>query len=323
MKKRTKFAIIGGGNIGGSLVYLIAMKNLGDVVILDVQTSQAQGKALDISQASSLLGSSVKVLGTSNYQDLEGADVVFITAGIARTPGMSRDDLLTANAAIIRYIAASIKPYAYEALVIVITNPVDIMVWLCQQVTGFAPNKVIGLSGVLDTARFRYFLAQHLEVTPLDITTLVLGGHGDTMVPLISHTSVGGVPLVNLIEQGAISAAAIERVIERTRDGGAEIVSLLKNGSAYYAPASSALAMAESYLHDHKKIMCCAALLQGEYGKENIYLGVPVVIGGNGVEQVVQLSLNAAESSAFEHSAATVQTNLRLLPEYFEQKRTS
>ena len=310
---RRKIALIGGGNIGGTLAHLIALKELGDVVILDRTEGTAKGKALDIEQSSPIDGADFRFSGTSDYKDIEGADVVIITAGIPRKPGMSRDDLIATNFEVIKGVAENIKKYAPNSFVIVVTNPLDVMVQAFQKVSGFPPNKVVGMAGVLDSARFKFFLSEKLNVSVEDITTFVLGGHGDTMVPLIRYTSVSGIPISEIVKMGWLSQAELDQIVTRTKNGGAEIVQLLQNGSAYYAPASSAIEMAESYLKNKRKILPCAAHLNGEYGIKDLYVGVPVIIGANGVEKVIEISLDASEKKMFESSVNSVLELLKIL----------
>ncbi|MDA0902374.1 MAG: malate dehydrogenase [Proteobacteria bacterium] len=305
--RRNKIALVGAGNIGGTLAHLIGLKNLGDVVVLDINEGTAAGKALDIEQSSVVEDFDSNMIGTSDYKDIKDADVVIVTAGIARKPGMSRDDLVATNTKIIKSVAEGIRDNAPNAFVIVITNPLDAMVGVMQKVTGFAANKVVGMAGVLDSARFGLFLAREFNVSVEDVRTFVLGGHGDTMVPLVRYSSVSGIPLPDLIEMGWISKERVEEIVQRTRDGGAEIVKLLGNGSAFYAPASSAVEMAESYLLDKRKILPVAAQLNGEYGVKDLYIGVPVIIGKNGVEKIVEVKLNKEEQTMFDNSVAAVQ----------------
>ncbi len=307
MIKRNKIALIGAGNIGGTLAHLIGLKELGDIVVLDVVKGTGQGKALDLEQSSIVESFNSNIIGTDNYEDIAGSDVVIVTAGIARKPGMSRDDLMATNSKIISIVGEGIKKYAPDAFVIVITNPLDAMVYVMQKVTGFAPNKVVGMAGVLDSARMSLFLAREFNVSIEDVSAFVLGGHGDTMVPLIRYSSVAGIPVPDLIEMGWTTKNKIEEIVQRTRDGGAEIVKLLGNGSAYYAPASSAIAMAESYLKDKRRILPVAAFLDGEYGVRGLYIGVPAIIGKNGVEKIVEVKLNSAESTMFNHSVEAVK----------------
>ena len=307
MIKRNKIALIGAGNIGGTLAHLIGLKELGDIVILDVAKGTGQGKALDLEQSSIIEGFNSNIIGTDNYEDISGSDVIIVTAGIARKPGMSRDDLMATNTKIISMVAEGIKKYAPDAFVIVITNPLDAMVYVMQKITGFAPNKVVGMAGVLDSARMSLFLAREFNVSIEDVNAFVLGGHGDTMVPLVRYSSVVGIPVPDLIEMGWTNKNKIDEIVQRTRDGGAEIVKLLGNGSAYYAPASSAIAMAESYLKDKRRILPVAAFLNGEYGVKGLYIGVPAIIGKNGVEKIVEVKLNSAETTMFNRSVEAVR----------------
>ena len=304
---RKKIALVGAGNIGGTLAHLISLKNLGDVVLLDIAEGIPQGKSLDIAQSGAVEGFTNSLRGTQDYADIAGADVVIVTAGIARKPGMSRDDLLNINTGIIRTAAEGIKKHAPDAFVIVITNPLDAMVWVMREVTGFPHNRVVGMAGVLDSSRFAHFIATELGVSVENVHCTVLGGHGDTMVPLVRYSTVAGVPLTDWVKKGWLSQARLDAIVQRTRDGGAEIVGLLKTGSAFYAPAASAVAMAESYLHDAKRILPCAVWLTGEYGVKELYVGVPAVIGAKGVEKVLELDLTADEKKMFDTSVAAVR----------------
>ncbi|RMD89749.1 MAG: malate dehydrogenase [Alphaproteobacteria bacterium] len=304
---RAKIALIGGGMIGGTLAHLIGLKELGDVVLFDIVEGLPQGKALDIAQAGAIEDFDGAFKGTQDYADIEGADVVIVTAGVPRKPGMSRDDLLDINLKVMKAVGAGIKAHAPDAFVICITNPLDAMVWALREITGLPHNKVVGMAGVLDSARFRLFLAQEFGVSVEDVTAFVLGGHGDSMVPLIRYSTVAGIPVPDLIAMGWSTAERIEAIVQRTRDGGAEIVKLLKTGSAYYAPASSAIAMAESYLRDKKRVLPCAAHLDGAYGVDDLYVGVPVVIGAGGVERIVEIALGAEEKALFDRSVAAVR----------------
>lgn len=304
---RKKIALIGAGNIGGTLAHLAGMKNLGDVVLFDIAEGLPQGKALDLAQSSSVEGFASSMKGANSYEDIQDADVCIVTAGVARKPGMSRDDLIEINTKVMKSVGEGIKTYAPNAFVIVITNPLDAMVWVMREATGFAHNKVVGMAGVLDSSRFAYFLSEELNVSIEDVRTFVLGGHGDTMVPLARYTTVAGIPVTELVEKGWMSRAKLDEIIQRTRDGGAEIVALLKTGSAFYAPASSAIAMAESYLLDKKRILPCAAWLTGEYGVNDLYVGVPAVIGANGIEKVVEIDLSDDEQSMFDNSVNAVK----------------
>ena len=307
MTKRNKIALIGAGNIGGTLAHLIGLKNLGDIILIDVAAGVAAGKALDLEQSSVIEGFDANIIGSDKYENIAGADVIIVTAGIARKPGMSRDDLLITNTKIIKSVALEIKQHAPDAFVIVITNPLDAMVYVLQKISGLPSNKVVGMAGVLDSSRMSLFLARELKVSVRDVRSFVLGGHGDTMVPLIRYSCVAGIPVTDLVEMGLISKNKLDQIIARTRDGGAEIVKLLGNGSAYYAPATSAIAMAESYLKDKKQILPVAAHLNGEYGVKNLYIGVPAIIGRNGVEKVIEVKLGAAEITMFNRSVEAVR----------------
>ncbi|HEV7292210.1 MAG TPA: malate dehydrogenase [Devosia sp.] len=304
---RKKIALIGSGQIGGTLAHLAALKDLGDIVLFDIVDGVPQGKALDISQSAPVEGYDAKITGTSEYKDLAGADVVIVTAGVPRKPGMSRDDLLEINLKVMEQVGAGIAKYAKDALVICITNPLDAMVWALQKFSGLPTNKVIGMAGVLDSSRFCHFIAEELNVSIEDVNAFVLGGHGDTMVPLARYSTVAGIPLTDLVKMGWMTKERLEEIIQRTRDGGAEIVGLLKTGSAFYAPATSAIAMAESYLKDKKRVLPAAAYLNGEYGVKGTYVGVPVVIGAGGAEKIVEIDLNSAEQKAFDKSVGAVE----------------
>jgi len=306
--KRKKIALLGSGNIGGTLAHLIATKELGDVVMFDITEGIPQGKSLDILQSNSIDGSCVKLLGSNNYSSIKDADVIIVTAGIPRKPGMSRDDLIAVNTEVMKSVGKGIKEHAPDAFVIVITNPLDAMVWVMREVTGFDSRKVVGMAGVLDSARFSCFLAEEFKVAVKDVNSFVLGGHGDSMVPLVRYSTVAGIPIPDLIKMGWSTKEKIDAIVQRTRDGGAEIVGLLKTGSAFYAPATAAVAMAESYLKDQRRILPCAANLNGEYGVKNLYVGVPVVIGANGVEKIVEIELDAEEKAAFNKSVEAVKT---------------
>lgn len=305
---RRKIALVGSGNIGGTLAHLIALRQLGDVALIDVAEGIPQGKALDLSQAAAVDGLDVKIMGGNDYSLLKDADVVIVTAGVPRKPGMSRDDLLSINAGVIRTVGANIKRYCPEAFVIVVTNPLDVMVWVMQEECGLPHNRVVGMAGILDSGRYRHFLADELNVSVADIQAFVLGGHGDSMVPLPRYTTVAGIALPDLIKQGVISQQKVDAIIDRTRNGGGEIVNLLKTGSAFYAPAASAIAMAESYLLNQRRILPCAAWLSGEYGVSDLYVGVPVIIGANGVEKVIELELTSEEKEAFTKSVVGVRS---------------
>ena len=304
---RTKIALIGGGMIGGTLAHLIALKELGDVVIFDIMEGIPQGKALDLAQSCAVEGSDSHMRGTNAYADIEGADVCIVTAGVPRKPGMSRDDLVGINLKVMEQVGAGIKKYAPNAFVIVITNPLDAMVWALQKFSGLPRNMVVGMAGVLDTSRFRHFLADEFKVSVEDVAAFVLGGHGDDMVPLIRYSSVGGIPLPDLIKMGWIKQDRLDQIVDRTRKGGGEIVALLKTGSAFYAPAASGIAMAESFLKDKKRVLPCASYLNGEYGVKGLYVGVPVIIGAGGVERVIEIDLNGAERSMLMKSVESVK----------------
>jgi malate dehydrogenase len=304
---RKKIALVGAGNIGGTLAHLAVLKELGDVVIFDIVEGMPQGKALDIAQAGPVEGFDAGVKGANDYKEIAGADVVIVTAGIARKPGMSRDDLIGINTKVVGQVGAAIKAHCPNAFVIVITNPLDVMVWVMREACGLPHNRVVGMAGVLDSARFRTFLATEFDVSVEDVTAFVLGGHGDTMVPLPRYSSVGGVPLPDLIKMGWTTQKRIDEIVQRTRDGGAEIVGLLKTGSAFYAPATAAIMMAESYLKDKKRILPCAAYCDGQYGLKGVYVGVPVVIGAKGVERIVEIPLDKGEQDEFAKSVAAVE----------------
>jgi malate dehydrogenase len=313
LMSRPKIALIGAGQIGGTLALLAAQKNLGDVVLVDVSEGVPQGKALDLCQAGAVEDYTGKLAGSNDYSAIAGADVCIVTAGLPRKPGMSRDDLLKTNADIVTKVGESIKKHAPDAFVIVITNPLDAMVAVMQKVTGFATNKVVGMAGVLDSARCAHFIAEKLNVSVEDVRTFVLGGHGDDMVPLVNYTTVAGIPLPSLVKMKMISQADVDAIFERTRKGGGEIVALLKTGSAFYAPAASAIAMAAAYLRDSKRILPCAAYLKGEYGVKNMYVGVPVVIGAGGVEKVLEVPLSDDEKGMFKKSVEAVKGLLAVL----------
>ncbi len=304
---RTKLAMIGSGMIGGTLAHLAGLKELGDVVMFDIAEGMPNGKALDIAQSGAVDGFDCKMKGTNAYADIEGADVCIVTAGVPRKPGMSRDDLVEINLKVMEQVGAGIRKYAPDALVICITNPLDAMVWALQKASGLPRNKVIGMAGVLDTARFRHFLADELNVSVEDVSAFVLGGHGDDMVPLIRYSTVAGIPLPDLVRMGWIKQDRLDAIVERTRKGGGEIVALLKNGSAYYAPAASAIEMADSYLKDKKRVLPCAAYLNGEYGVKGLYVGVPCIIGAGGAERVVEIDLNGSERAMLMKSVESVK----------------
>ena len=304
---RNRIALVGAGNIGGTLAHLAGLKELGDVVMFDVFGGVAAGKALDIMQSGPVDGFDALMTGGSDISAIAGADVVIVTAGFPRQPGMSRDDLLTKNAGVIATVADGIRTHCPDAFVIVITNPLDVMVWVMQQKSGLPANRVVGMAGVLDSSRFRLFLAQEFNVSVEDVTAFVLGGHGDTMVPLTRYSTVAGIPVPDLVKMGWTTQARIDAICTRTANGGGEIVKLLERGSAFYAPAASAIAMAESYLRDKKRVLPCAALLDGQYGVHGLYVGVPVVIGAGGVERIVEIPLLADEKAAFDKSCAAVR----------------
>jgi len=305
---RNKIGLIGGGNIGGTLAHLAALKELGDVVIFDIVEGLPQGKALDLSQAGPIEGFDATIRGTNDYAALAGADVVIVTAGVPRKPGMRRDDLLAVNLSVMRAVGGGIKSHCPDAFVICITNPLDAMVWALREITGLPHNRVVGMAGVLDSARFRHFLAEEFGVSVDDVTAFVLGGHGDSMVPLERYSAVAGIPVPDLVSMGWSTQERIDAIIDRTRKGGAEIIGLLKTGSAFYAPASSAIDMATAYLRDKKRVLPCAAYLNGEYGVKDLYVGVPVVIGAGGVERVVEIALMDDERAMFERSVAAVRS---------------
>ena len=305
---RNKIALIGAGQIGGTLALLAGLKELGDVVLFDIADGVPQGKALDLAEAAPVEGFDARLSGASSYEAIAGSDVIIVTAGVPRKPGMSRDDLLGINLKVMEAVGAGIKQYAPNAFVICITNPLDAMVWALQKACGLPTNKVVGMAGVLDSARFRYFLADEFNVSVQDVTAFVLGGHGDDMVPSVRYSTVAGIPLPDLVKMGWTTQERIDAIVKRTRGGGGEIVNLLKTGSAFYAPASSAIAMAESYLKDQRRVLPCAAYLDGEYGVKGMYVGVPVILGANGVEKVVEISLDADEKKMFATSVASVKS---------------
>ncbi len=304
---RKKIALIGAGQIGGTLAMLACERNLGDVVLFDVFPGTAQGKALDISQMASRLNRDCRLSGTNDYKDLADADVCIITAGFPRKPGMSREDLLEKNLNVVKEVANGVKTYAKNAFVVMVTNPLDTMVYAFHKLSGFAPQKVIGMAGILDSARFCSFIAEELEISQKDVKAMVLGGHGDDMVPLARFSTVGGIPLTELVSMGLLKQERLDAIIDRTRKGGGEIVQLLGNGSAFYAPAISAIEMAESYLFDQKRLLPCAALLSGAYGVDGLFVGVPVIIGAKGVERVIELKLTEEEKAAFNNSKISVE----------------
>jgi len=306
IKMRKKISLIGAGQIGGTLAHLIGLKELADIVLFDIASGIAKGKALDIAQSSSIDGFDVRLIGTDRYEDIKSSDVIIITAGVPRKPGMSRDDLLGINLKIIKQVSEGVEKHAPNAFVICITNPLDVIVMAFQKYSKLPTNKVVGMAGVLDTSRFKLFLSLELKVPVKQIEALVMGGHGDTMVPLPRYTKVSGKSLETLISEGKISKEKLDQIVQRTRDGGAEIIKFLKTGSAYYAPAASGVEMAESYLKDQKKLLPCAAHLNGEYGVKNLYAGVPVIIGSSGVEKVVEFTLNKYEKENFDLSIKAV-----------------
>jgi malate dehydrogenase len=305
---RNKIALIGAGQIGGTLALLAAQKELGDVVLFDIAEGMPAGKALDLAQAGPVEGYNAALRGTNDYAAIEGADVVIVTAGVPRKPGMSRDDLIGINTGVVKTVAENIKRYAPDAFVIVITNPLDVMVGVMQKVSGLPAERVVGMAGVLDSARFRLFLAEEFKVSVEDVTAFVLGGHGDTMVPLARYSTVAGIPLPDLVKMGWTTQERLDAIVQRTRDGGAEIVKLLQTGSAFYAPAAAAIQMAESYLKDQRRLLPCAARLTGQYGVENLYVGVPVIIGAQGVEKIVEIELDQNERAMFDSSVKAVRS---------------
>jgi malate dehydrogenase len=307
---RKKIALIGAGQIGGTLALLVGLKELGDVVMFDIVDGVPQGKSLDIAEAAPVEGFDAKVAGSNDYGAIAGADVVIVTAGVPRKQGMSRDDLIGINAKVVKTVGEAIKAHCPDAFVITITNPLDVMVWVMREASGLPAERVVGMAGVLDSARFRYFLAEEFGVSVEDVTAFVLGGHGDSMVPLVRYSTVAGIPLPDLVKMGWTTNARLQQIVQRTRDGGGEIVILLKTGSAFYAPAAAAIAMAESYLKDKKRVVPCAAYLTGQYGVKDLYVGVPVVIGASGVERIVEIQMNAAEKAEFDKSVAAVRSLL-------------
>ncbi|MDB5646810.1 malate dehydrogenase [Methylobacterium sp.] len=305
---RSKIALIGAGQIGGTLAHLAGLKELGDVVLFDIADGVPQGKGLDIAESAPVDGFDAQYTGASDYAAIAGADVVIVTAGVPRKPGMSRDDLIGINLKVMEAVGTGIKEHAPDAFVICITNPLDAMVWALQKFSGLPTHKVVGMAGVLDSARFRHFLADEFKVSVEDVTAFVLGGHGDDMVPLVRYSTVAGVPLPDLVKLGWTTQEKLDAMVERTRKGGGEIVNLLKTGSAFYAPAASAIAMAESYLRDKRRVLPCAAYLNGEYGISDMYVGVPIVIGASGVERVLEVEFNADEKAMFDKSVGAVKT---------------
>ena len=304
---RKKIALVGSGNIGGTLAHLAAIKELGDVTLFDIAEGIPQGKSLDLAQSGPVESFDSKMIGSNDYKDLKNNDVVIVTAGVARKPGMSRDDLVETNTKVMKQVGEGIKDNCPKAFVICITNPLDAMVGVLQRVSGLPTNMVVGMAGVLDSARFRHFLAEEFDVSVSDVPAFVLGGHGDTMVPLARFSAVAGIPVPDLVKMGWSTQEKIDQIVQRTRDGGAEIVGLLKTGSAFYAPASSAIEMADSYLKDKKKLLPCAAYVDGHYNLNGLYVGVPVIIGKNGVERIVEISFTSEEKDMFNHSVSAVK----------------
>ncbi|WP_316015121.1 malate dehydrogenase [Roseobacter sp. HKCCA0434] len=304
---RAKIALIGAGQIGGTLAHLLALKELGDVVLFDIAEGTPQGKALDIAESAPVDGFDADMSGANDYSAIAGADVCIVTAGVARKPGMSRDDLLGINLKVMKAVGEGIRDHAPDAFVICITNPLDAMVWALQKFSGLPTEKVVGMAGVLDSARFRHFLADEFDVSVKDVTAFVLGGHGDTMVPLTRYSTVAGIPLPDLVQMGWTTQDKLDQIVQRTRDGGAEIVGLLKTGSAFYAPAASAVQMAEAYLKDQKRVLPAAAYVDGAYGLDGMYVGVPTVIGKGGIERVVEISLNEDEQGMLDNSIDAVK----------------
>jgi malate dehydrogenase len=305
---RKKIALVGSGQIGGTLAHLAGLKELGDIVLFDIADGVPQGKGLDIAESSPVDGFDAAYRGASSYEAIAGADVVIVTAGVPRKPGMSRDDLLGINLKVMEAVGNGIKQYAPKAFVICITNPLDAMVWALQKFSGINPKKIVGMAGVLDSARFRYFLAEEFKVSVKDVTAMTLGGHGDDMVPMVRYSNVGGVPLPDLVKMKWTTQERLDAIVERTRKGGGEIVNLLKTGSAFYAPAASAIAMAESYLKDQKRVLPCAAYISNAYGVKDMFVGVPIVIGEKGVERIVKLRMKSDEKEAFAKSVTSVQS---------------
>jgi len=320
---RKKIALVGAGNIGGTLAHLAGLKELGDIVLFDIVKGVPQGKALDIVESSPVAGFDVKCLGANSYRAIRGCDVVIVTAGIPRRPGMSRDDLISVNTGVMEAVGAGIKANCPKAFVICITNPLDAMVLVLKEASGLAHNKVVGMAGILDSARFRYFLAEEMDVSVRDVTAFVLGGHGDTMLPLARYSAVAGIPLPDLVKMGWITKERLGEIVQRTRDGGAEIVKLLKSGSAFYAPATAAIEMAEAYIKDQKRVLPCAAFLNGQYGVRGIYVGVPVLIGAKGVEKIVEISLSKGEMSEFQRSVAAVKDLVAIVRKLRRRKRAA
>jgi malate dehydrogenase len=319
---RKKIALVGAGNIGGTLAHLIGLKELGDVVMFDVVEGVPQGKSLDLIQSSAIEGFDARIAGTNDYAALKGADAVIVTAGVARKPGMSRDDLIGINAKVMAQVGAGIRAHCPGAFVVCVTNPLDAMVWALREASNLPHQMVVGMAGVLDSARFRYFLADEFKVSVEDVTAFVLGGHGDTMVPLLRYSMVAGIPVPDLVRMGWSTQERMDKIVQRTRDGGAEIVAFLKTGSAFYAPASAAVAMVESYLKDKRRVLPCAAWLDGQYGVNGLYVGVPVVIGASGVEKIVEIQLDASEKAAFQKSADAVKSLCAITEKLLKEARS-
>ena len=310
---RKKISLIGAGNIGGTLAHLIGIKELADVIMVDIAKGIPQGKSLDIAESSPVDGFDANLSGSNSFSQIKNSDVIIVTAGSPRKPGMSRDDLIEINLKVMKSVGEAIKKYSRKSFVICITNPLDAMVWALREFSGLSPKMVVGMAGVLDSSRFRYFIAEHMNISVQDVSAFVLGGHGDTMVPLVRFSSVGGVPLPDLVKMKMIDHKTINKIVQRTRSGGGEIVSLLKTGSAFYAPASSALAMAESFIKDKKRILPSAACLHGEYGIKGLYIGVPVVIGKKGVEKIIEVKLNSNEKKMFVKSVKSVKSLITIV----------
>jgi len=313
MYTKPKISLIGAGNIGGTLAHLIAIKELANVVLFDITEGLPQGKALDIMQSLTLEKSDITVKGTNNYQDIKDSDVIIVTAGLPRKPGMTRDDLIEINQNIIKIVATNIAKFSPNTFVIVVTNPLDAMAYVMLKTSLLDPNKIVGMAGTLDSARFNHFLAEEFNVSVESVNSFVLGGHGDEMVPLLRYSTIAGIPILDLVKKGLSTKEKIDAIVKRTREGGGEIVSLLKTGSAYYAPASAAIEIAESYLKDKRKLLSCSAYLNGEYGYNGIYVGVPVIIGKEGVEKIVEIELNPEEQKAFDISVSMVKNTITLL----------
>ncbi|OWZ25574.1 malate dehydrogenase [Wolbachia endosymbiont of Wuchereria bancrofti] len=311
--QRKKISLIGAGNIGGALAHMVTLRELGDVVLFDVSDGIPQGKALDIAESSPIDGFSVNITGTNRYEDIKNSDAIIITAGIARRPGMSRDDLLQTNAKVMKEVGENIRKYSPNAFVIVVTNPLDAMVSVVHKFSNLPANMIVGMAGVLDSSRFRYFLARELNISVEDVSAFVLGGHGDTMVPLIHCASIAGIPLTQIIDMGLITQEKVDEIVKRTRNGGKEIIDLLKSGSAYYAPASSSIYMLESYLRDERRILPCATYLNGEYGVKDLFIGVPVIIGKNGIEKVLEIKMDDSEQEMFNKSVNAVKELVKSL----------